>query len=188
MQHADENKIMNRKVAFWLLFILMTGIVTWSISSLVNTAVSTSESQSTNELLTVAGQSMLPTLRPGDKVTLEKAAHSEFQRGELLAIAFSTRERKMLKRVIAIPGDNVEFIEGRLKLNGDWLATDWWPVDKKLAPRGYKIISIQLKHYNNVIPKNTLIVMGDNAGASYDSGDYGMISVSQVAGRISAVK
>ena len=179
--------MIKRKTVFGLLFVSMTGIVAWFLFSVISTPVNTSESQSTDKVLTVAGQSMLPTLRAGDKVTLKKTVHSEFQRGELVAIVFSTRERKMLKRVIAIPGDNVEIIEGRLKLNGDWLATNWWPVDKKLASRAYKILAIQLKNYNNVVPKNSLIVMGDNANASYDSGDYGIISVSQVAGRVSVV-
>ena len=93
----------------------------------------------------------------------------------------------MLKRVIALPGDNVKFIDGRLQLNGDWLATDWWPVDKRLAARGYKVLGIQLKRYENNVPKNSLIVMGDNAERSYDSGDYGMISMAQVTGRVTRI-
>ena len=46
------------------------------------------------------------------------------------------------------------------------------------------LLGIQLKNYGNVVPKNNVIVMGDNTSKSYDSGDFGMLSMSQISGHI----
>ncbi len=177
---------MNRRIVFLLLPLAVLGITIWFGTGQVETGPD-QLTKETGETLTVAGLSMSPTLQPGEQVRLDESPETELQRGELVAINFSTRERKMLKRIIALPGDSVEFIDGRLNLNGDWLATDWWPEDKRLAIRGYKVLSIQLGRYDNTVPKNSLVVMGDNSDVSYDSGDYGMISMSQVAGRVERV-
>lgn len=83
-----------------------------------------------------------------------------------------------------VKGDEIVFVDGRLKLNGEWVDTSWWPGEKRLAVRHYKILSIQLSRYDNRVPKGNLIVMGDNTNKSFDSGDYGMIALSQLAGHV----
>ncbi len=140
--------------------------------------------KSDSKVLTVSGVSMLPTLEPGDQVRLEDSTAQTMQSGDLIAIKFSTRERKMLKRLIALPGDRVEFIDGQLKLNGQWLDTAWWPKQKRLALRQYKLLALQLSRYDNQIPPASAMVMGDNASKSYDSGDFGLISLEQIVGLI----
>ncbi len=140
--------------------------------------------QPEEDILIVLGQSMAPSLVAGDKVRLDTTDNTALQRGELVAVDFSTRERKMLKRIIALPGDRVEFIDGRLQLNDEWLSTAWWPDDKRVRARHYKTLAIQLRNYKHIVPKGSLIVMGDNSDVSYDSGDYGLIAMSQIGGRI----
>ncbi len=138
-----------------------------------------------SQAMTVSGISMLPTLKPGDRVDVNKSFDSlSLKNGDLVAVQFKTRARPMLKRVLAVENDQVVFIDGRLKLNGEWLDTAWWPEDKRIAKRHYKLLKLQLSRYHNRVPKDNLIVMGDNSARSFDSGDYGMITLSQLAGRI----
>lgn len=138
---------------------------------------------SNQHTLTVAGTSMTPTLMPGDKVQLQTDSREELKRGDLVAIHFKTRPHPIIKRIIAQAGDQVEFVNNRLKLNGEYLNTSWWPDDKRLANRQYKLLALQLSRYDNRVPKDSLIVMGDNSANSFDSGDFGMISTDQLLGR-----
>ena len=135
-------------------------------------------------VLTVAGVSMQPTLNPGDKVRLVAAAKQPFKPGDLVAVKFKTRERMMVKRVIATAGDEVRWRNEQVFVNGERLLIDGWPEDRRIPQRAWKLLGIQLKHYNNRVPPNNLIVMGDNSRNSFDSGDFGMLSTSQIAGHI----
>ena len=141
------------------------------------------EESNTSQHYQVSGQSMQPTLQPADRVHLIPVAAEQLKKGNLVAIRFKTRKRLMVKRLIAEPGDKVLFINGQLFLNDKPLNSDWWPEDKRLAARQYKLLSLQLSRYDNRIPAGTAMVMGDGSN-SFDSGDYGLISLSQIAGRI----
>jgi len=136
---------------------------------------------------TVSGDSMLPTLKPGDKVKLLVRPPEQIKRGALVAIKFSSRKRKMVKRLIAIAGDRVEIIQGQIKLNGTWLDTSWWPASRRLEKRRYKLLAIQLSRYNHIIPTGSVVVMGDNIKRSFDSGKYGLVSVKQILGEIKLI-
>lgn len=134
------------------------------------------------QTMKVAGISMQPVLQPGDQVTLRKGL--DYSNGDLVAIQFPTRERPMVKRILALPGDTLEFDNGKVKLNGTPLNTAWWPDGKTLNPRSYRVLEKQLEHYGNMVPENNVIVMGDNVQKSYDSGKYGMLSTDRIIARI----
>ena len=138
------------------------------------------------EILRVAGVSMQPTLNPGDKVRLIRVTDNTYQRGDLVAVSFKTRKRMMVKRIIAIAGDEVLWRDERVYVNGEPLVMDGWPENRRVSQRSWKLLGIQLKKYQNHIPKNNVIVMGDNVRNSYDSGDFGMLSLDQISGYIHA--
>ena len=98
---------LRHNLVFWSLPVIYLGIVIWFATKPGEMPMSNS--------LTVVGDSMAPALRPGDSVRLDASPETALQRGDLVAIKFSTRERKMLKRIIALPGDKVKFIDGRLQ-------------------------------------------------------------------------
>jgi len=134
--------------------------------------------------LTVVGTSMAPTIQPGEQVRLLEQSPEEIARGDLVAIRFQTRERLMVKRVIARAGDEVYLRDGRVFVNGAPLVMEGWPETRRVNERAWKVLGIQLRNYDNRVPPNNVIVMGDNALRSYDSGDFGMLSLTQIAGRI----
>lgn len=133
----------------------------------------------------MGGNSMLPTLHPGDTVLVDTAYYSNktFERSDLVAIQFSTRKGPMIKRIIAIPGDSVTIDNGRIHLNGKPLDEPYLSEQRILSLKSSKLLSQQLSRYNNHVPQNNLIVMGDNIEKSFDSGDCGFISESQVVGK-----
>lgn len=134
--------------------------------------------------LEVSGISMQPTLNPGDKVRLVTQTDQPYRPGDLVAVSFKTRERMMVKRIIAIEDDEVHWRDEQVFINGQALVMDGWPEGRRIPQRSWKLLGIQLKNYGNRVPKNNVIVMGDNTGKSYDSGDFGMLSISQLSGHI----
>ena len=153
------------------------------VASLIGLICSSLISKPGDELI-VSGISMQPTLDPGDKVRLITELDRPYKKGDLVAVNFKTRERLMVKRIIALEGDEVKRIDDVVHVNGHPLAIPGWPADRRVADRQWKLLGIQLKNYDNRVPGNNVIVMGDNTERSYDSGDFGMLSLSQIAGLV----
>jgi signal peptidase I len=85
----------------------------------------------------------------------------------------STEE--FIKRVVALPGEEVDIKEGKVYINGREL------VEPYLTPGTLTLPGI-LK-YPQTVPPNSLFVMGDNRGNSSDSRVFGPISQEKVVGR-----
>src|SRR5688500_317281 len=69
------------------------------------------------------GNSMLPSIRDGEKIRLERFGHdSEFEikRGEIIVFLYPEDTSKFyIKRLIALPGETVEIREGKVVLDGE---------------------------------------------------------------------
>ena len=144
------------------------------------------EASAENRVFKVGGVSMLPTLKPGQRVTVDTShyhAHP-FERGHLVAITFSTRKKPMVKRIIALSGNRVEIKNSRIMISGTSPEGLGYNTTRDIAPGSGKILAIQLKRYGNRVPPGTLIVSGDNQENTFDSLDYGIISKNQIMGRV----
>jgi signal peptidase I len=80
----------------------------------------------TSELYTVRGPSMLPSYSPGDRVWISSIAETP-ERFD--AVVVEREDRHYLKRVIALPGESLRFVQGDLEIDGRRLrrsGTDPW--------------------------------------------------------------
>jgi signal peptidase I len=87
------------------------------------------------------------------------------------------RRNRLIKRVIGIPGDEVEIVDNIVYLNGEELIEDYARIDPDIN---------SVKNGNMekiIIPEGKLFVMGDNRGESLDSRDFGVIDLSWVEGK-----
>ena len=85
----------------------------------------------------------------------------------------STEE--FIKRVVALPGEQIDIKEGKVYINGRELVEPYLTPGTLTLPGRFT--------YPQTVPENTLWVMGDNRGNSSDSRVFGPISQDKVVGR-----
>lgn len=125
--------------------------------------------------------SMLPTLQLEDRVLVQKllprlgvhpgvGAIVVFHPPEALLEAGYDSQAALIKRVVAVGGDQVEVRDGRLWRNGVATDPDW-----SSGPMGYSLPPLR-------VPPGHLLVLGDNRNASLDSHLWGTLPASKVIG------
>ena len=75
--------------------------------------------RSAYQLAVVSGDSMLPTLKPGDVLLVDKRAYKQVEpeRGDIVVARHAGD--LIVKRVVGLPGEEVEVKQGRLYVNGE---------------------------------------------------------------------
>jgi signal peptidase I len=70
------------------------------------------------QLTIVAGDSMLPTLKPGDLLVLDRRAYrsAEPRRGDIVVARYYSK--LIVKRIVGLPGEELEVRAGTLYING----------------------------------------------------------------------
>lgn len=126
---------------------------------------------------TVSGDSMSPTLIAGDTVVIDETnPNHRPQPGDMVAIRISADTLIMVKRVMAVEGNRVEFRDGSILVNseivGDFDSKRWTATVK------------QLERNDWIVPTGFLFILGDNPANSRDSKRLGLIAVSQVEGKV----
>lgn len=125
----------------------------------------------------IVGPSMEPTLEAKNITVLSKSHYQFFEvkRGDIIAFEYNGM-RNLVKRVIGLPGETVEFKDNVLYINGQEVKE---PYIKNEVTKDYV-----LKKPSNVIPEDMYFVVGDNRDDSLDSRIIGLIAKKDISGKI----
>jgi signal peptidase I len=129
----------------------------------------------------IPSESMVPTLKVGDRVLVNKLSYDlhDVHRGDIIVFkappaAEAGNIRDLVKRVIGLPGDTVEArSDGHIYINDRRL-------NEPYLPDGTRTTNLP----PTKIPPGHLFMMGDNRAASKDSRVFGPIKESAVIGRV----
>ena len=115
--------------------------------------------------------SMLPTLKPGQFILVNKLAYrfGDFNRGDIV-IFHHTETEDYIKRVIGKPGDVIRVQGGIVYVNDQALKETY-----ESAPPNYT--------GSWTVPPDQIFVLGDNRNQSSDSHSWGFVPRSTVVGR-----
>jgi signal peptidase I len=127
------------------------------------------------DLIVINGDSMFPTLIQKDRVILNKLAYKSQPPHRDDIISFKMGYNRLVKRVIGIPGDVLEFKDGLLYCNNKGL-----PVKQDRNSR----LSYRYYYKPRVIQTRHFFVIGDNTGMSIDSRIYGTILYEDIVGKV----
>jgi signal peptidase I len=130
----------------------------------------------------IPSESMLPTLKVGDRVLVNKLSYEgplshEVHRGDIVVFERPPGEsdpqvKDLIKRVIGLPGEVIEARAGRVYI-------DDHPLDEPYLPKGITTDNLP----RQLIPPDHIWVMGDNRLNSRDSRVFHAIPMSLVVGR-----
>lgn len=121
----------------------------------------------------VSGSSMDDTLKDGELLLLKKYDKS-YERFDI--IVFDYGDSKLVKRIIGLPGETLEYKDGVLYINGEVVDDPF-----ALATKDFKLSDLGIE----VIPEGYYFVMGDNRSNSSDSRMIGPISEDTINGTTS---
>jgi signal peptidase I len=133
----------------------------------------------------VIGYSMVPTLNDNDYVLATKADlhFTHPQRGDIVILKdpFDSQQ-DFVKRVIALPGENLRITNGRIYINGRLLEEPYLPKDDPWVSNN-NWPSGTSDQTSEVIPAGRYFVMGDNRNHSSDSRVFGPVRLDQIESR-----
>lgn len=122
------------------------------------------------EPLLVQGDSMRPTLAPGQRIAVGPPRGAP-RRGEVVLLR--RPEREMVKRVVGLPGE-------RVRLVGGWLEVDGRRLDEPYAPGGQALDGVV--ELDVTLGDGELVVLGDSRRHSTDSRSFGPVRLEEVIG------
>jgi signal peptidase I len=167
--------------------------------------------------------SMRPTILEGDRVFVNKLAYdfkvpfttlhiaewSNPQRGDIVVFFSPHDGKRLVKRVVGLPGDAIELRNNALVINGS--AVEYQPIAEELirdlAPAdraGRVFASEQLPGQTHAVagypaapairsfvqvrvPEGQYFMMGDNRDDSFDSRYWGTVDRKQIVGRATTI-
>lgn len=123
----------------------------------------------------VSGDSMNPTLENGEVLLLNKLSN-DYERFDIVIIDFDNGilKEKLIKRVIGLPGEKIEYISGKLYVNGKYVKDEFESTTYDFTTTGL----------GEKIPENKYLVLGDNRTNSSDSRMLGLIDKKDIEGSI----
>lgn len=132
----------------------------------------------------VKGSSMEPTLYDGDALT--QSNNRVYRRGDIVIIAAAEngKFKTLVKRIVALPGDQVIIREadGLLLLNNK-IVTETFIKNPILKISNLKDNTGKL----TVVPEHSVFVLGDNRKSSLDSRQLGPIKMNTILYKVIAV-
>lgn len=125
----------------------------------------------------VEGKSMNTTLADGEIMLLNKIVYKKNDIKRFDIVVINQEDKYIIKRVIGLPGETVEYKDNVLYINGEQLS-DPYP---STVTDDFSIEDIG----HTKVPGDTYFVMGDNRSESLDSRypQVGVIKKSKIIGR-----
>lgn len=125
--------------------------------------------------VTIEGESMSPTFLDGDKVVTSRllTMTGKYTIGDVVVFHMIDvdGERDVIKRVIGMAGDKIEIKDGVVYRNDEQISEEY-------------ITDVTEGEVSLTIPKGGLFVLGDNRKYSYDSRKMGIVSESELKGKV----
>jgi len=127
----------------------------------------------------VEGRSMYPGLQSDELVLVSKFAYltGSPRRGDVVVISRPANpEQDLVKRIIGMPGETVEIVNGKIYLNG----IGYDESEYIQAPGNQSMASVD-------IPDSNYFVLGDNRVESEDSRRFGTVPSGAIVGKVWAI-
>ncbi len=167
MRRNQKKKSVVREFLGWIIFLLLFCGIAFLIVHFVG------------ERTVVSGESMYPTLLDGDNLIIDKISYRFFNpdRFDIIVFPFQYQEGTYyIKRVIGLPGETVQILDGAIYINGRLLRESYGSEEIRNPGTASSEITLGADEY---------FVLGDNRNNSSDSREpsVGMIARDKIIGK-----
>jgi signal peptidase I len=138
----------------------------------------------------VDGKSMEPTLHDGNLLMVNKVIYNVAEADRFDVIVFhANKQEDYVKRVIGLPGDQIEYKNDKLYINGTYMEEEF--LESYVSASNVRPFTddFTLEEVTGAttVPEGELFVMGDNRQDSLDSRSFGFVSTEQLVGKVDAM-
>lgn len=167
-KHEEEKRGFLHEMVEWLIYILVIVGLTYLIITFVG------------QRTMVSGSSMETTLSDGDNLIVEKISYrfKDPERFDIIVFPYKYEDNTYyIKRIIGLPGETVQIIDGYVYINGEYLASDIY---------GNEVMEqANLAKEPIILGADEYFVLGDNRNHSSDSRDpsVGVLSREDLIGK-----
>ncbi len=167
LQEMSTERRVLREIIGWILYVAVIIVAVYLVITYVG------------QRTRVSGHSMEPTLQHEDNLIVDKLTYRfrKPERYEIIVFPFKHAEDTYyIKRIIGLPGETIQVIDGYVYINGERLEEKFDKIDA--GKEGIAIEKITLG-------ENEYFVMGDNRNRSSDSRDVsvGVLNKDDFIGR-----
>lgn len=131
------------------------------------------------ETVTFEGVSMLPALKDGERIRVERfdrGAKFEVKRGDIVMFLYPGDPSKFyVKRLIGLPTETIEAREGKIIIDGHELSEPYVDPQLNLSKLTQPPLFVKEHYY---------YVLGDNRDHSSDSRSWGLVPEKYILGRV----
>ncbi len=168
MKEKDQERSIWKELLGWIVYIVILVAAVYLLITYVG------------QRTQVSGHSMEPTLQHGDNLIVDKISYRfrEPKRYEIIVFPYAYKENTYyIKRIIGLPGETIQVIDGQVYINGEVLADEHYGKEVMLDPGiAGEPITLGADEY---------FVLGDNRNHSSDSRDpsVGVLQREDLIGR-----
>lgn len=131
----------------------------------------------------VKGASMEPNLKENEVLFLSKISYKIHKVERFDIVVVETENDLIIKRVIGLPGEKVEYKNNKLYIN-EKLIKDPYQKNKTNDFELEEICNIGNDNCTTIIPDNKYLVLGDNREISSDSRTKGLFDIEDIEGKV----
>ena len=150
---AGQKVDMKKEILSWVFYIAFVLVLTWVIITFVG------------QRTRVDGRSMMNTLHDGDNLIVEKLSYrfSDPKRFDIIVFPPTGKKEYYIKRIIGLPGETVQVVDGYVYINGSRLESDIY---------GNELMDDPMAASQPItLGEDEYFVLGDNRNHSQDSRD-----------------
>ena len=125
----------------------------------------------------VVGPSMTPNYNEGDVLVVNKLSYKFRNPKREEVVVVTAEEKYMIKRIIGLPGDKIEYKDNKLYVNDQEYKESYLKDD--VITNDFKLSDIGVE---GTIPEGKYLVLGDNRTNSLDGRNYGLIEKNRIVG------
>jgi signal peptidase I len=190
----------------------------WGFSVVIAIVIATSFKSAIADWNVVPTGSMKPTIVEGDRILVNKLAYDlkipyttwhiaewcQPERGDIVVFYSPANGKRLVKRVVGLPGDTVAMLNNTLSINGRFMEYHSIPPPHNGIDTDHQCFRENLygtEHAVMIVPKHSSVssfgpiwvpkgkyfVMGDNRNNSMDSRYFGFVDRRQILGQATAV-